>query len=301
MNTIMHPEIEELAEYLEQPENDRWMSLREHLSECSECRKQVSLLQQSLKQFNSHLEGLRENTQMQHLSENEIIKYCTSFGRKNVDTKITEHIEQCDKCRYRALSYQHKNNTKTHDDKLSHSLQETKIESVPDKLVVQQRASKLYQSIAAVVVVFTLAALLPYIYYDSEKLDEENNVIAAFTNNQRLQFFEGEQGSRSFMGQKIVAGKEFEEPRFSLDDKQNLKITWQKVENSTRYNVKVFSDSDRVKDPIVNLQTQDTSVQVSNIFLERNRIYYWEISGVTNDNRQFLVDGGLVMTALEAK
>jgi len=310
MNQISHPDIEELAEYLEQPENNRWFSLREHIADCGECRKQVSLLQQSLKQFGNQVEDLFDKSHLQHLSENEISEYCASIGTDQINEKIEQHIKKCDTCRYRTLSYQHRKHTSTDEkeqqDDVTKNLQEVNIESVPAKFNLHHFMPKQVQSIAAVLVIAISAVLFPVIYLNSQSKFEQTNVIAAFANNPRLQMLEMEEGSRAFMGQNSQLGDKFKEPKFLIDEKSRLTVSWQKVENSTDYTIKVFSNENQMGKPIVMHKTQDTSAQFNNVLLNNNHMYFWEISGTikneeSDKNTQFFIDGGFVMESLDIK
>lgn len=297
-----HPDKIALLAYMEDPGQEGFRDIRQHLLVCALCRKQVSSLQvvmNDLKRFPIAMEEMADG-----FHPDELILADFVDGRIPQDQlrEIKEHITGCSFCTRAAFHYA------THSAEAERagiapvsvapaSSKITVFEGVFDRLISAIRRF-FSRRVPAIAIPATALAVFLLVYF-TIKGTEDTRKIIAYQERPEVVFTPpgGAPPGIGFFGSARELTEPFEGITIQQKDDEHLKVRWPKVKTALLYEFKVYASEDGNRRLIGEAKTTsgtEVTLQVLGM-MSPGKAYEWELSGSTENRGSFITRGGLVM------
>jgi len=309
MNSMTHPDTEQLSDYLQEPAADRFSDIRLHLMQCHVCRSQASLISE----IRNNLENIRaeqdanmseQDSELAELIANQTIEqYVDDSLDPKTAVQVRKTIENNPRALKMALHY------------ASHSASMSRQEDVglrsTSRDVVTQSGSTQQQGIAGmfrqwisariplwmtVPVAAVAAGIFAVVILPQTTQFAQGPTVVAYQDNPTIQFrrMEPTPGIGFFANaDKIV--KPYQSATARVMDKDKLELVWPEVEGAVSYtlHVKIHRMGEYVS--VDKITTKQNQAQFTRLQQDAGQRYVWSLSGKTQDGAMFSTKGGFVI------
>jgi len=305
MKQSEHPDAETLAAYSGAPENNEFRQLRQHLSQCQQCRKTVAeysmlvnKLQEFVPAFSAALEEQDALEVAQYIDGELDDPQQNNFGKK---------IRQDKNLMKAALHYS------LHSAAMSDEIRTGATSSSVTKPVNKQagyassvitskeKLQNIWQNFwrwqppvwvsASVTAILVIAVMvnLPA---------QQSNLVAVYQDEPILHFQKTTQiiPGIGFFNAARESEIEYGQVLASADKQGRVTMQWPPVQNAEKYLVRISKIENNEKIIVGQRETIATVVIFPNFKPEARHNYFWEISGKTTDGQFFRTEGGFVVT-----
>lgn len=308
MNVSDHPELEQIKDYLNNCNSDKYSGLRLHLAQCSQCRSLTETLM-ALQQ-NSH-QVMSEDAEHDALTEHEhqqIADY--------IDGRLSEaeHQQQKDFIHSTPLALKaalHYASHKSAMDKAELvSAADTSFASSPDTgisgfgyAVLQKiKALTAFQAPVWLTVPVTagLVALLTINLLELPTAEQASYKIASYQDNAVIQYGPKDHlPGIGFFTKSSQLSEVYDNLKVSVSDDARFTLQWPAVARAVKYTMRLQMFHQGNKTVLGEVTTKQPSAVIATRLDDIYHRYEWVLSGETSDNRVFLANGGFVIENLE--
>ncbi len=309
MKIDTHPNSEDIAAFLEEPDSLEYNELELHLASCSGCRSQLNRLSQLQKDIQS------SNFIQQQLMQGLTAKKSSDLESALSDEKIENYVDQ----NLAENEYQHIDNLIKNDPQAlkaalhyaSHqsAMQRELVEPISKitkhtnyfdlvslfkKYFTMQFPAWLMVPVTGIASVVLVLALNTQMTPQLANQDPTTK-IATYQDNAVIQY----SGKNSlpgigFFSNAFTKVKPFTNVKIEMVDKSTLKFDWPKIENAVSYSM-TLQKIDKGQNVIVaELTGTNNTVKFNNFKLEKHLRYQWVLTGKTTTNETFYSSGGFV-------
>jgi len=292
-----HPTIEQLMNYVEQPESATFRDIRLHIALCPQCRADVD----EITHFNQIWPEVVLQSRENLIELPDYLLNLINQRDENSVVSIQEKLKSSPELIKPALTYTlnliNTNQLKASKD---HNVP-VKLESTKAYFSNMAKLIKKYDFKYPVWVNIPLIAAITAIVFGLSIIfqnDVDTNLlkIVAYQDNNKIEFSGEKQKvpGFGFFNQVVTNSKEFSNVQFELLNNNSISMSWPKVTNAKFYVLRVFSPS-IPEQPLYESQLETNSMIIRNISLQKNQRYIWQLSGETHAEIQFKAQGGFVV------
>lgn len=277
MNDNIHPTIEDLTGYIEEPDASALKNTRQHLVTCKECRNKIM-----------KLEELNHN--ITHI----LPRLLDASESASDSLKARLHSATHSAAMGRFLNdAQEQSNDKSAEGRPSG------LKNMLMRFVDWQPPA--WASISATaIVVLAITLVLPPVTFLSGK---SHNSVIAYQDDPFVTFrLPGQQPPGiGFFNDASRSRDSFSSLTITLNSDQSLHIKWTPVKNAKNYQIRLFRIQDTDRQLIDKSDTDRPEIIFNNPGLETGKRYEWVITGKTTDNLTFETQGGFVVAGTRGK
>lgn len=302
MTTDTHPQLEQLVDYLENPNAIEYAELRRHIAGCFQCRKQIdglSTLSQTLSQA-----VCREK--IAELPDNQIEDYID--GRlTNIQHQKTQTLLNENKDALKAALHYAMHSTAMREAKAETAQSIPKPASLKTQHKTQQNLLQrllAWRPPALTTVPLAAAAAFALAITVVPLLDEQHNeklVVAAFQDHAVLELqpaaadMPGMGFFHSSQGREIP----FSGLRMQHENNTGLFVNWAAVESAQNYHLRLSMVTDEGTQIIAETDSRLPEAHFKNLKLHAGRHYQWALSGNTKSGLHFRSNGGFAVNEVK--
>ncbi len=312
MKQSEHPDAEILALYSETPENNEFRQLRQHLSQCRQCRKTVekySMLVSKLQKFVPEFMPAMAT----RLNEQDVLKVAQYIDGELDDPQknnIAKKIQQHKNLMKAALHYS------LHSAAMSDEIMVGTAKSARpmpgnkqigySNVVIspKEKLQNIWQNFwrwqPPVWVSAPVTALLVIAVMVNLPV-QQSNLVAVYQDQPIMYFQKTTQiiPGIGFFNAARESEIKYGQVLASTDKQGRVTMVWPSVKNAEKYTVRISKIENNEKIIVGQQETIATTVTFPVFKPDNRRNYFWEISGKTTDGQLFHTDGGFVITGDE--
>lgn len=312
MNSYMkntHPDVEQLAGYMESPESSQHSTIRKHLMSCDHCRTRVDKLIQLEFDIRHYVPRFRQQSVVNNNFDNEN-QDIEQFIDKQLDSdkshSVKQQIQSSPESLKAALHYavhstaMNKNVNNSNSDsglqKYKESRKDRATGSVFHYLIQLLRSPAPVWSMAPATLLLAIIISLPLIYSQTSYQDN-GLLIAKFQDNAVLSYSSADipAGSIGFFHDAKSRTEPFNGIDVTVNSNKGLDLNWRPVNKAKSYTLKVYRIENNEQHELISRSTTRPTVNLNNINLESGKHYRWQLNGLTEDGLKFSTQGDFVL------
>lgn len=304
-----HPDVEQLAGYMESPESGQHNTIRKHLMACDQCRTRVDKLIQLEFDIRHYVPRFQQQSTANNKNDNAdqvIERYIDDQLDNRQSQSVKQQIQSSPDSLKAALHYavhssaMQKDFSDNDSDLGLHSTQDTKKQAVAGSIF--GHLFKFFQlpmpvwSMAPATLLLASIVSLPLIY--SQTANNDNGpLIAKFQDNAVISYSSADipAGSIGFFHDAKSRIEPFKGINITITPDKGLDLNWPPVNKGKTYTLKVYQIENNEKQEIVARTTTEPMVSLDGIKLEKGKHYQWQINGLTNDGLKFSTQGDFLL------
>lgn len=305
MKQSEHPDAETLVAYSGAPENNEFRQLRQHLSQCQQCRKTVaeySMLVNKLQEFVPAF-----NTAIEEQDVLEVAQYIDGELDDPQQNNFGKKIRQDKNLMKAALHYSlhsaamsdeigadvtssaaAKPGTKQAGYASSAITSKEKLQNIWLNFWRWQPSVWVSAPVTAILVIAVMVNLPA----------QQSNLVAVYQDEPILYFQKTTQiiPGIGFFNAARESEIEYGQVLASTGKQGRVTMQWPPVKNAEKYTVRISKIENNEKIIVGQRETIATAVIFPNFKPDVRHNYFWEISGKTTDGQFFRTEGGFVVT-----
>ncbi len=311
MNSSVHPSIDQLCDYLNQPDTVEGRKLSLHLAQCAACRSKLhtlSMLSKHLPEMQSDAfdQAVTENPKLIEIFDSQTMEQWVDGELTDNDSTRAKSQVQKDPLALKAALHYASHRTAMEKDlhlKGQSKLNEPAAASSKRKTGVTGFLPPLKQwlgrriplwftlpattlATAAIIGVLTLVVQTP----------NENYTIASYQDHAIIEFQEKSQTPGiGFFNTAPKSQKRFDDVQVRLEDGNRLTLTWPTVDHAQNYTLRLMIYENGRKVILDEKVTTVPTAQFQGIEIKSDHRYEWHLTGHTTYARRFTAKGGFVV------
>jgi len=303
-----HPDVEQLARYMESPESGQHNTIRKHLMACDHCRTRVDKLIQLEFDIKHYVPRFRrqsavsENT---YGAEQNIERYIDNQLEKEKSTSVRQQINSNPESLKAALHYAvHSvamNKNMSNGDSDINLQKKQAATTNTSNVSIFSNLSKFLQwpmpawSMAPVTLLLAAVISLPLV---NSQTENQNNgpLIAKYQDSPVISYASADipKGSIGFFHDAKSRTEPFNSVEITVNSAGDLSLRWQPVEKAKSYVLNIYRFKNSEKLQLASKTTAEPITTLNDIHWENGKHYQWQISGLTNDGLKFSTHGDFI-------
>ncbi len=285
---IKHPEPEDLNDYLQQPQAEKFSALRLHLAGCVDCRNQLEVIS-SLQQ---HYSVIKNDS----IDDAEYLQIGDFFDNGN-DVAL-QKIKNNPAALKAALHYA--SHSAAMSDHIKPEVQPKKKISAVKRIktfltdLFEYQSPVWISSAASIAFVLGVIILLPL----TDKIGDvySSKSIVQYQDNPQIHFRSQDAlPGIGFFSKAEEKTLPFSDMRVKYFQPNVIQFSWPKVKNAKYYKLRLQVIAQGKKNTLDEISTELNKVEIKLNAASINHRYVWTLSGLTHNGKTFLTSGGFVI------